>query len=306
MYMKVISKAIIAGVFLLMTSACSLNDLSVRFSSMLIEHRVEALNRETDLAKARHLLSANIDQLESLLSYDKHNLNLHIYASQAYYSYAFAFVEDVNTSKAIELYFKSYLHAIEALKLQGVTTAELQGRSPLLRQKIHLLPESSVEALYWTALSWAKLIEMKQPDMLLFSQLPKVAMLMQQVFKRDSSYQLGGAYLFFAVYYGGRSRFLGGDDVLAGEYFEFARSLNKNRLLLVDYLQAKYLNGRVRGENARNRRLIRIIQAPEGLYPEQALMNAIAKHKAAQLLSVSQIEAKAYNYIDKSVVSGGK
>jgi len=288
MYMKVIFKVQIAVIILLIISSCSFNDLSVRLTSMFIEQRVASLSRETDLSKARFLLSENIEQLALMIKHDRNNTHLHIYAAQAYYSYAFAFLEDVSNTKALELYFKSYQHATEALALYGVSNAILVGRSSDLRQKIHSLPRSSVDALYWTALSWAKLIEMRQPDMLLFSQLPKTVMLMQQVLKRDSSYNLGGAYLFFAVYYGGRSRFLGGDDVLSVEFFEFARSLNKNRLLLVDYLQAKYLNGRVNGEKAKNRRLMRIIQAPEGLYPEQALMNAIARHKAIQLLSVTR------------------
>ena len=288
MYMKVIFKVQIAVIILLIISSCSFNDLSVRLTSMFIEQRVASLNRETDLSKARFLLSENIDQLALMIKQDKNNIHLHIYAAQAYYSYAFAFLEDVNNSRALEFYVKSYQHATQALALYGVSNAILVGRSSDLRQKIHSLPRHSVDALYWTALSWAKLIEIRQPDMLLFSQLPKTVVLMQQVLKRDSSYHLGGAYLFFAVYYGGRSGFWGGDDVLSIEFFEFARSLNKNRLLLVDYLQAKYLDGRVNGENAKNRRLMKIIQAPEGLYPEQALLNAIVRYKASQLLSVTR------------------
>lgn len=287
MFVKVLLQAVIAGVSLLVISACSLNSLSVRLSSVFIEHRVEALSRETDLSKVRRLLPENIKQLESMLATDEDNQNLHIYAAQAHYSYAFAFMEDTHNNQAIEHYYKSYQHAKAALSLQGISAKLLRGRSPRLKKRVSILSESSVEALYWTALSWAKLIELKQPDMLMLSQLPKTAILMERVIKLDGDYQFGGPYLFFAVYYGSRSHYLGGDQALASEYFERARRVNKNRLLLVDYLQAKYLYGRESGGEGLSKRLKKIIQAPDNLYPEQGLMNAVAKHKASRLLSVT-------------------
>lgn len=287
MFVKVILQAVIAGVSLLVMSACSLNSLSVRLSSVFIEHRVEALSRETDLVKVRRLLPENIKQLESMLATDGGNQNLHIYAAQAHYSYAFAFMEDTHNNQAIAHYYKSYKHAKAALSLQGVSAKLLRGRSPRLKKKVSALSKSSVEALYWTALSWAKLIELKQPDMLMLSQLPKTAILMERVLKLDADYHLGGPYLFFAVYYGGRSHYMGGDPSLALEYFERARRVNNNRLLLVDFLQAKYLNGRANGGSSLNQRLKKIIQAPDNLYPEQGLMNAVAKQKASRLLSVT-------------------
>ena len=40
-------------------------------------------------------------------------------------------------------------------------------------------------------------------------------------------------------------------------------------------------------ERGLSKRLKKIIQAPDNLYPEQGLMNAVAKHKASRLLSVT-------------------
>ena len=183
------------------------------------------------------------------------------------------------------MHLKSYQHAVAALATHNVLAADLQGRSPRLRKKTRRLTKDAVDALYWTAVSWAKLIEIKQPDLLMFSQLHKTAILMEQVIKLDESYQLGGPHLFFAVYYGGRAAYLGGNDQLAGQYFDQARALNQDRLLLVDFLQAKYLNGRVNGDKKYTQRLRNIVKAPNDLYPEQALINAVVKQKASLLLS---------------------
>lgn len=284
---QTILQIVISSVCILFLTACSHNRLSVGISSVFIESRVEALNREDDLAKVRRQLLENISQLESMLAVDRSNKKLHIYAAQAYYSYAFAFAEDNNRQRASQLYYRAYQHARAVLELYGISADDLQGRTPQLKKKLNQLNGHSVSALYWTALSWAKVIEIKQPDILLSTQLHKTAILMQQVQKFDESYHLGGTYLFFAVYYGSRPFYLGGNDYLANKYFEQARRFNQNRLLMVDYLQARYLNGRLNGATKFNHRLMSILDAPDDLYPEQALMNAVAKQKAEWLLSVS-------------------
>lgn len=265
-------------------AACSIQKLSARVSSLFVEHRVEALNRQNDLASVRRQMLRDIGRLESMIDAGVNTEKLHIYAAQAYYSYAFAFIEDNHTERAIRYYHRSFQHASKVLLLYGVSEKELQGRSDVLARKITTLPEQAVEGLYWTALSWAKLIELGQPDILLLAQLHKTALLMKQVVHFDEHYNLAGPHLFFAVYYSVRPSYLGGDERLAEKYFERARMYNRSRLLLVDYLQARYLN-QGRGERRFRRQLEKIIGAPDDLYPDQALINAVAKKKAAVLLS---------------------
>ncbi|MCW8933260.1 MAG: TRAP transporter TatT component family protein [Gammaproteobacteria bacterium] len=269
---------------LISLSACSLSKFTAHVTSLFIEDSITLLNAEKDLLKVKKQLPENIAQLENMLRNDNNNKRLHIYAAQAYYGYAFSFIEDNNKNQAIDLYYKAYNHAMSALTYHGITAKDLQGKSPGLQLKVDKLSKPAVDALYWTAISWAKLIEIKQPELLLFTQLHKTAILMNRVIQLDEAYHSGGAFLFFAVYYGGRPDFLGGNDYLSKKYFERARSFNKNRLLMVDFLQAKYLNGRLHGKEKYNQRLLSIINAPDDLYPEQALMNAVAKQKASILL----------------------
>ena len=269
---------------LISLNACSLNSFTARISSFFIEDSIALLNTEKDLSKVKKQLPENIAQLEKMLGNNGDNKDLHIYAAQAYYGYAFSFVEDNNKKQAIDLYYKAYNHSLSALSYHDITIKDLQGKSPNLQRKVKKLSKQAVDALYWTAISWAKLIEIKQPELLLFTQLHKTAILMEQVIELDKSYHSGGAFLFFAVYYGGRPDYLGGNDNLSKKYFERARRFNKNRLLIVDFLQAKYLNGRLYGQEKYNQRLLKIINAPDDLYPEQALMNAVAKQKASILL----------------------
>lgn len=271
---------------LISLNACSLNSFTARVSSFFIEDSIALLHTEKDLSKVKKQLPEDIARLEEMLG-NNDNKDLHIYAAQAYYGYAFSFIEDNNKKHATDLYYKAYKHAMLALSYHGITDKDLLGKSPKLKQKVKKLSKNAVDALYWTAISWAKLIEIKQPELILFTQLHKTAILMEQVIKLDEAYHSGGAFLFFAVYYAGRPSFLGGNDFLSKKYFERARSFNNNRLLMVDFLQAKYLNGRLNGQKKYNQRLLSIINAPDDLYPEQALMNAVAKQKASILLKRS-------------------
>lgn len=282
--MKFFIHYFIICLYLSVLSACSFNSFTSHISSLFIESSIASLNTEKDLIKAKQQLSENITLLEKMLNIDKNNKNLHIYTAQAYYSYAFAFIEDNNKHDALALYYQSYLHATAALATHNISREQLKGKSPQLKNIIHSLNKEASDALFWTAVSWAKIIEINQPNILLLAQLHKTAILMKQVTKLDRSYHLGGPDLFFAVYYGSRPGILGGNDYLSKKHFNRARKFNKNRLLIVDYLQAKYLNGRTYGEKKLNQNLHRIINTPDNLYPEQALMNAVAKQKAFNLL----------------------
>jgi TRAP transporter T-component len=275
------------GICLLTLTSCSLSHIYNSLTSNYIEDEIALLNREKDLEKVRKQFPDNIEHLERLITENRNNKELHVFAAQAYYSYAFSFIEDTDIHHARSLYYQAYSHAISALAWHGISRPDLLGKATHLSYKISTLKREAVAALYWSALSWAKIIEIEQPNLLLYLQLNKTAILMNQVIKLDDTYNLYGPYLFFAMYYYMRPSFIGSNDFIANKYFNRARALNHNRLLIIDFLQLKYSNGRIKKETY-TQRLQSIINAPVDLYPEQALMNAVAKQKALQLLSTSQ------------------
>lgn len=286
MSIKCLTQMIIFGVFLLSISACTINSIKSHVTEFVIEQEIAALNTEADLSIVKTMLLEKISKLEKMLEDDKSNDFLHVYAAQAYYSYAFSFLEDIDKSRALIFYNKAFQNASAVLEKQGISSEVLQGKSSILQNKISLLDKSLVGALYWTAVSWAKLIEIQQPDLLLFLRLHKTKILMEQVKVFDKTYYHAGPDLFFAVYYARLPVFFGGDSVLAEKYFTRVRQFNNNRLLIVDYLQARYMGSwwDIDDRKQHDRLLKFVINAPDNLYPEQALMNAVAKQKAKFLL----------------------
>jgi len=275
--------------------ACSMAQLTVRASMPMIEGGVTAMNQQTDLGLAASAIPANISLIEGMLINDPNNEELRLYAAQAYYGYAFGFIEDGfiedglvndgNPGRAAKLYEKCSRHAKHVLSAHGLTEKMLDGELEALQKNVNKLDKDAVPTLFWTASCWAKSIDLNRDKAINLAQLPKAVMLMQRVLELDEHYYMSGPHIFFGVYYGSKSPMLGGNYKLSEQHFASANEANQNKLLIVNLLQAQYLERQRFNQQAFHDLLTRINQASETLYPEQALINQISKYKASLLLN---------------------
>jgi len=270
----------------LLLSACSMGQMVVRGSQTILDSGIDSMNRETDLHLARDAMPANLKLMEGMLIEDPDNTELRLYAAQGFYGYSYGFIELEDRERAGQLYRRCYTHARKALSLAGLgidpetaTTEELQAATANTGK-------GAVPALFWTASCLAKWIDVNRDDLSAISGLANSAILMQRVLELDDTFYFGGAYMFFGVYYGGRSPMLGGDFALAEQNFTRAAEINDNKLLMVDLLAAEYLYRQQLNQTAFHDRLVFILDAPDNLYPEMALINGIAKQRAAYLLEM--------------------
>ena len=107
---------------------------------------------------------------------------------------------------------------------------------------------------------------------------------MQRVLELDDTFYYGGAHMYFGVYYGGRSPMFGGDFKKSEQHFDRAREITDGKLLVADLLQAQFLSRQKFDKEDFVNRLTKIIESPEDLFPEAALLNEICKRKALILL----------------------
>jgi hypothetical protein len=75
-----------------------------------------------------------------------------------------------------------------------------------------------------------------------------------------------------------------GDPAQAQRHFTRARTLSQGHLLLVPLAEAQYQAVQIQDRTLFTQRLQQVLDAPETLFPEQALLNAVAKHRAVLLL----------------------
>jgi hypothetical protein len=267
-----------------LASGCSTGQLVVRGTQSILDSGIVAMNQETDLELAQGAMPANLKLLEGMLIEDPGNTRLHLYAAEGFYGYTFGFVEMQDSHRAQHLYRRCYEHARVALQQSGVTLDPETSSPTEFEAAVSKAGKKAVPAMFWTASCLANWVNLNRNSPAGIAELTSAATLMQRVLVLDDTFYHGGPHLFFGVYYGGRSPLFGGNFQLAEEHFRRAAEINDNKLLLVDVLQAEYLDRQRLDLDAFHTHLTRVIEAPDNLAPDMALMNAIAKQQAAQLL----------------------
>ena len=269
---------------LLSLSACSMNKMMVDASLPMIEGGMDALLQEPDLQLAEDSLPANISMLNGMIQLDPENTRLHSYAAQAYYGISYGFNEDSDIDRAERFYQRGLDHGLIALQLQGLKDPENQAFAEF-EQQLQKLGKDEVATLFWTAMNWAKLIDLNRDDTERLMQLPKPTAMMQRVIELDETFYFGSAHMYFGVYYGSRAPTLGGNFKKSEQHFDKAREITDGKLLVADLLQAQYLSRQRLDQKDFHDRLTKIIDAPEDLYPEATMLNQISKRKAKLLLN---------------------
>lgn len=251
----------------------------------MIEGGMLALNRETDLILAEAAMPSNIELMEGLIINAPDNKSLRNYAAQAYYGYAYGFVEDQNTQRASLFYQRGLKHSLYNLQRSGIKSKLLSGDLQTLQTKLNSLDNDDIDALFWAASNWAKWINHNRDKTEAIADLPRAVMLMQRVLELDETFFMAGPHLFFAVYYGSRSPLLGGDFKQSEKHFNRAHEINNRQLLLVDLLQAEFLDRQKFDQQAFHQRLNKILKHNTNTNIDINLINKISKRKAKLLLT---------------------
>jgi hypothetical protein len=281
--MSLLRVACLTGLVLLL-AGCSTGKMVVRGSQTIMDSGIEAMNRETDLQLARAAMPANLKLMEGMLLEDPDNNELLLFTAQGFYGYSYGFIETEDTIRAGDLYRRCYDYARRSFSLRGFDIDPETASTGDLQKAVASAGKDDVPAIFWTATCLGKWIDMNRDNIAGVAGLGNVATLMQRVIELDDTYYYGAAHLFFGVYYGGRAPMLGGDFALAEQHFQRAAEINDDKLLLVDLLQAEFLDRQQLNQQAFNQRLVGIIDAPDDLDPQIALINAISKYKAVLLL----------------------
>ena len=266
-------------------AACSMGQVVVRSSQVILDSGIVAMNRETDIDLAREAMPANLKLLEGMLIEDPENEQLLLYAAQGFYGYSYGFVDHEDRDRAKVLYRRCYGYGRDALRLAGLSLDPATAFPNELQDAVAKLDQRAIPALFWSANCLGKWIDLNRSDPAGIAGLSNAAILMQRVLELDEAYYHAGPHMFFGVYYGGRAPMFGGDFDRAETHFRRANEINGEKLLLVDLLHAEYLDRQQLDRDEFNKRLTTIVEAPNDLFPEMALVNAIARKRAAHLLT---------------------
>lgn len=281
---------------LIICQGCSglMTRTAVQTMSTVLGRGLPAYERETDVAFATQALAANLKFIEALLETDPGNEALLLHAAQGFGTYAYAVVEGQlaaepgalhHTQRARQFYQRGLIFGLRLLsRYQRGWQREHALADAEFSSRLHQVGSESVPALFWTAFCWGGQLNQSRDALETITALPRFESLVTRLIALDDSYFYGMSHLLLAVHYAGRSPALGGRPEKARQAFARAKALSQGRLLIVPLLEAQYYAVQTQDRELFKALLQQILAAPDTLFPEQALLNAVAKQRAALLL----------------------
>jgi hypothetical protein len=272
------------GILLFVASGC-IQTIAVSTVGGMVDQGFSAFTEDDDLAFVETALPANLKLLEVMLKTSPDNERLLRLASEGYSSYALGFLEDTNATRARAFYLRGKEYGLRLLKQHAAVATALDGSAEDLKAALAKLGKDDVPAVFWTGFAWGSYIwlSLTEPDAI--ADLGRAEALMSFVAERDPGFYYGGAHMFLGTLYGSRPKMFGGNIELAKKHFERAEQLNGGKFLMGYVYEARSVAVQTQDEALFDSLLTKVNTASLEILPEFRLGNAIAKKKAALLMS---------------------
>jgi hypothetical protein len=248
-------KILLISSFLLFSSCSMMRSAGVKVIAGGIEDSSKELQKETDWYYFKNSVPGNLKLMEMMLSMDSGNEAILTALIQGFVGYGFGVYETLyledqikdnenskNLKNAISYYTKALHFGYEYLEGLGVKRSKIleliQNESKLQAYLDDNLGESDFKALFYTAQAWGSLINLQRSNMTLMSELPAVKALFDFVCTRKPNFEYGACDLFYASYWMGRPKILGGNPLKGKAIFKsFFKKRQLNLLARIMYLQ---------------------------------------------------------------------
>ena len=277
-------------------AGCSLDRFVVNRMEGSIAAMARSMNREASVRHAREASPALLSMLDGLLEISPENEGLLLRAAEMNATFAFALAEEEDPAWARALYRKARDYALRALRQEDEELAEIldKGEESSVRAALKALEpgDGRIPHVFWVSFGTGGLANLSRDEPRALAALPGVLAAMQRLTAIAPEFYYAGPHLFLAVYYSSRGSALGGNVAESARHFAEAFSLTeKEGYLLPHVLYARYhcvALGEKDAKRARaafERELKYVLEAPADRFPDLRLANAVAKERAARLLS---------------------
>ncbi len=281
-------------------SACNFTKLAANQTVNVLKEASRSFDTEHDPWLARAAATSNLKFFEGVLEATPDNGDLMVMISKNYSLYSFAFVEgdmeevDEGSAewnklkwRAMDFYQRSRKYSVMRMSqdfedfsgaLQAVDDARLD---QILAEAD---PEDHVAPIYWTAFSWAGLINLNTDNPDYLADLPRVKKLMSWVRDKQPDFENAGPHLFFGAVGMAIPKALGGKPEEAKKSFETAIAATGGKYLLAKFLYARFYMVETANAEGFKKLMLEVIHAPEGILPQQRLANELARIRAKNWL----------------------
>ena len=188
-------------------------------------------------------------------------------------------------TQAIDHYIRAEGYAFKVLAKSHIAFREPRTvELPVFEKALKRVGKKQVEPLFWAAYAVARGISLQKDDPMQVIDLARVELMMRRVLELDETFYFGSAHLFYTVYYGDRSRTIGGDPEKAKEHIERVDEINDGKFLMSKYYLARYYAYPKQDAKLYKQALQEVLDAPADIYPGEEAATALAKSRSKRWL----------------------
>lgn len=277
---------VVAFLVLVVLSGCQINKIVADNMKATMDDQKTSFYRETSVRYAREAAPAMLKLLDGFIIGSPENYDLLIRAAEMNCGFSMLMIEAEDPEWASVLYVKGYDYAVRALrhKIPNIDEVLAAGGEEKLRQALAGEKSDAAPAIFWAGLCMGLHMNLNLDDVSAMANLSRVLTYVNRAMELDPEYFYGGPEMFLGVYYGSIGTNIGGRPDLSLEHFNNAFKVSGGRFLIAKIFFAKTYCVQIQDRALFESTLQEVLDAPDDLDPELALVTMAAKAQALQLL----------------------
>lgn len=282
-------------------SACSWNRFTVNQTAALMQSAGIAFDSESDLELVAAALPGNIKSLEGMLAIEPEQPILLRLLAEAYFAYAFGFIEDeaeeianrdapraaVLRMRAVTYYWRAHAYALRLLALQHAAIADELRSGQLVHPEI--LAELALEdnpAIFWIANTWGAALHLEGASDRAVVAMPVIRALLERSVQLDERYNDAGAHIALGSLEASVPLMMGGRPDLAIQHFRRALELSDGKNAMARVMFASKFAVQMADQKLFNDQLQMVVAlTSDTAATSGALQRQIARRRAIRYLA---------------------
>ena len=294
-------------------SGCDLGKVTVNTTAKVLARAQPSINQESDYEMAARAIPGSLKTVEGFWIVSPENETLIGILAQGYCQYGIAFVEDeweaaqfkhdfaaadYHEARATKMFTRCLNYSLKLLGERWQN--ELFGNVDTVKKLIADATPEQRTPMMWAAVAMGSIIQHNLSNTDMFGQLNTVNELLEKVLEFDAKEEPADKsiaalpHVAMGQIYAGRGASAGGDPKKAIAEFEKAMAITADK----DHPEGRYLLPRVMmaykvGKQTNDKKffhdnLLKVLQTPPSIWPEQRLANEVAQRRARRYLTAEK------------------
>jgi hypothetical protein len=291
-----------------MLAACDIPKFTANSTSNVLIRAQPSLKMESDYELAARAIPGALKTIEGFWVVSPDNKNFLTILTEGYCQYAIGFVEDeveqaeirkdfegseYHRTRAAKMFLRCMGYALERLGTRWKD--ELFGDADTVGRLLASAGPAQRTAMMWAAVGLGGAINNSKDRVEMIAHIDTVKQMMRRVIELDEQHGppkdralAALPHMALAQALTGVDRSLGGDPATAATHVQKAIELTEGRYLLPFVYLARRVHWRNKDREAFHATLVKVLETPPSIWPEQRLANEMAHRRARRYLALEK------------------